>query len=216
MLALFPEIARSEADRERLGAAVGAALGVLEALSLPAVALLATFSSEIVVLLGGHSYDASGPVLAILALALGVSYINGVYGNALLALGRQNMLFWLTLPTLVVNLVANLLLIPPYGADGAAWAVVISEVVGLAIIRGAYVRVAGRPPSPPHLRILIAGTALGALAAIKFGLSPKIGDLALVLGGGALGLVVYAALILLLGALPESILVRLPQFKPAR
>ena len=103
-------------------------------------------------LLGTHSYSASGPVLAILALALGLSYLNGVYGNALFALGRQKMVFWLALPTLVVNLVANLLLIPPYGADGAAWAVVISEIVALAIVREAYVRVAGRPPAPPGRR----------------------------------------------------------------
>lgn len=216
MLALFPEIARSQDDRARLGYTVGAALGVLEALSLPAVALLATFSSEIVVLLGTHAYDASGPVLAILALALGLSYLNGVYGNALVALGRQRFVFWLALPTLVINLIANLLLIPPYGAAGAAWAVVISEVIALAIVRAGYVRVAGRPPAPPHLRILGAGTVLGALAAIKFGLSPQIGDLALVLGGGALGLVLYAALILLLRALPESVLVRIPQLKLAR
>jgi O-antigen/teichoic acid export membrane protein len=216
MLALFPEIARSENDPARLRATVGAALGVLEAVSLPAVALLATFSSEIVVLLGTHSYDASGPVLAILALALGISYLNGVYGNALVALGRQRMLFWVSVPTLLVNLVANLLLIPPYGVDGAAWAVVISEVVALATVRWAYVRVAGAPPAPPHLRILAAGSALGALAAIKFALSPALGDLALVLGGGAVGLVVYAALILLLGALPESILVRLPVLRHAR
>src|SRR5207244_38510 len=129
MLALFPEIARSQDDPARLGSTVGAALGVLEAVSLPAVALLATFSSEIVVVLGTHSYDASGPVLAILALALGISYLNGVYGNALMALGRQQLVFWLALPTLAVNLLANLLLIPPYGVDGAAWAVVISEIV---------------------------------------------------------------------------------------
>jgi O-antigen/teichoic acid export membrane protein len=126
------------------------------------------------------------------------------------------MLFWISVPTLLVNLVANLLLIPSYGVDGAAWAVVISEIVAFGIVREAYVRAAGRPPAPPHLRILAAGSALAALAALKFGLSPQIPKIVLVLGGGALGLVVYAALVLLLGALPESVLVRLPQLKHAR
>jgi O-antigen/teichoic acid export membrane protein len=92
MLALFPAITRREGDQERLSTTVGAALGGLEAIALPITALLAIFAPEIVVVLGGHKYVRAAPVLAILALALGLSYLNGVFGSALLALGQQRRL----------------------------------------------------------------------------------------------------------------------------
>jgi O-antigen/teichoic acid export membrane protein len=210
MLALFPTIARSEGDRHRLAATVGAALGGLEAIALPIAALLAIFSPEIVVLLGGQKYAAAAPVLAILAGALALSYLNGVFGNALMALGRQRTLLWLTMATLGVNVAANLALIPPLGITGAAIAVVISEVVAFLVVRAFYIRVAGAPLRPPHLRILAAGMALGVLAVLKFALPLGSKPLLVVTVGGLLGGLVYSALLLRLGALPVSITSRLP------
>jgi O-antigen/teichoic acid export membrane protein len=210
MLALFPAIARAELDRPRLAATVGTALSALEAAALPLAALMAMFSPEIVVLLGGHKYAAAAPSLAILAVALAVSYVAGVFGSALLALGRQQTLFWLALAPLGVNLLMNLLLIPPLGANGAAIAVGLSELVGLAVVGKYYVRVAGPPAQPRHLRILTAGLVLGLLAALKFGLGLHRDPLLITLVGGSLGAVLYAGAVLGLGAIPSSITDQIP------
>lgn len=210
MLALFPIIARSENDRPRLAATTGVALAGLEPAAVGMAALVAIFSPEIVVILGGHKYHSAAPVLAVLALALAISYLSGVYGNALMALGRQRTLLWISLGPLLVNLIANLGLIPPLGVNGAAIAVVISEVVGLLAVRAYYVRVAGPPSRPAHARILIAGLPLAAMAALKFGLGIHTAPLLVVLVGGALGAVLYAGALLLLGAVPSAILDQIP------
>jgi O-antigen/teichoic acid export membrane protein len=210
MLALFPTIARSADGDSRLSVTIGSALTVLEAIGVPLAALMAIFSPEIVVLLGGHKYASAAPVLAILSLALFLSYVNGVFGNALMAMGRQRRLFWLASATLGVNVIVNLVLIPPLGPNGAAIAVVISEVVGVALVRRYYVQVAGPPASTAHRRIIAAGGVLAVLAAVKFALPLGSDPLLVATVGGLLGIVVYGALLLRLGVLPESITRRIP------
>lgn len=210
MLALFPSIARSEEDPGRLGAVIGVALAGLEAIALPVAALTAIFSPQLVVLFGGPKYAAAAPVLAILAVALGISYVAGVYGNALIALGRQRTLFWLGIGPLVVNLLVNLALIPPLGPTGAAVAVVISELVVLLLCRRYYIRIAGPPSRTPHLRILAAGIGLGVIAAVKFALPLGGQPVLTIVLGGMLAAVLYAALLLRLGGLPAPILDQLP------
>jgi O-antigen/teichoic acid export membrane protein len=149
-------------------------------------------------------------VLAILSLALAISYVNGVYGNALMALGRQHMLLWVTLWPLSFNIVANLVLIPPLGVNGAAIAVVLSELVGLWAVRRLYVRVAGAPASRRHGRLVGPALVLAALAAVKFALGIRSDPLVVLLLGGALGAVLYAAAVLAAGALPRAILDQMP------
>jgi O-antigen/teichoic acid export membrane protein len=210
MLAVFPSIARSEEDPPRRAAIVGTALGGLEVASLGMAALMAIFSREIAVALGGPKYSAAGPVLAILSLALAISYVNGVYGNALMALGRQHMLLWVTLWPLSLNIVANLVLIPPLGVNGAAIAVVLSELVGLWAVRRLYVRVAGAPAPRRHGRLVGPALVLAALAAVKFALGIRSDPLVVLLLGGALGAVLYAAAVLAAGALPRAILDQMP------
>jgi O-antigen/teichoic acid export membrane protein len=213
MLALFPTIARNEDDKSRLSVTIGSALTVLEAIGVPLSALVAIFSPQIVVLLGGHKYASAAPVLAILSLALFLSYVNGVFGNALMAMGRQRRLFWLAAATLVVNVVVNLALIPPLGPNGAAIAVVISEVVAVLLIRRYYVQVAGPPVSAAHRKVIAAGASLAVLAAVKFALPLGSQPLLVATVGGLLGVLVYGALLLRLGVLPPSIAHRIPSPK---
>jgi O-antigen/teichoic acid export membrane protein len=108
-----------------------------------------------------------------------------------------------------INVVVNLLLIPPWGIIGAAVAVVISEVAALAIVRGLYVSVAGAPRRPPNGRILAAGVPLGVLAAIKFALPLGSKPLLVLAVGIPLGGLLYSALLLRLGALPPAVTSRL-------
>jgi O-antigen/teichoic acid export membrane protein len=209
MLALFPEIARRGAHSERLAPIVGAAEAGMLAIALPTVVLGITFAPEIVQVVGGDAYEDSATVLSILIVALAMSYLNGVYGNALLALGRQAALLAVTSAVLVVNLAVNLAMIPPWGVRGAAVAVVISEILAVFLVRRYYVKAAGRPATPPLGRIVAAAAVLAALGAAKLLLIGDLPALAGALGGGALGLVLYAGLLVGFRALPEPLASRL-------
>ena len=175
----------------------------MEAFALPVVVVTAVFADEIVRVIGGPGFADAAPVLQLI-LAIGVSYLNGVYGNALVALGRQSALLRLSVIVLAANLAINLVLIPPLGAKGAAIAVVATEVLAFFAVRRLYGRHAGALPSPPHGRILLAGLGLLAAVAIR-ALAGGLPDLLLIAVGGAAALAAYGTLLVSLRAVPEPI-----------
>ena len=211
MLALFPEIARLTGQRERVDGIVNAALGVMEAIALPLVLVFAMFADDVIRVIAGDDFSDAAWVLRILTVALGVSYLSGVYGNALPALGRQNQLFRWSLVVLGANLVVNLALIPPFGVVGAAIAVVLSELIGFAVVRHLYGQV-GRAPWPSfEPRMLLAGLLMAAaMAPLLLVPNGFAGSLVAVAVGGALGGLVYAAALIALRAVPAAIVPYLP------
>ncbi len=80
-------------------------------------------------LLFGHRYTGSGPVLALLVWSLIFVYISIVSEVWFLASGALKYLLPKTLVAAAVSLILNLLLIPAYGAKGAAVATVVSYSV---------------------------------------------------------------------------------------
>jgi O-antigen/teichoic acid export membrane protein len=211
MLALFPEIARLTGQRERVDAIVSAALSVMEVIALPAVLLVAVFADDVIRVIADQDYADAAWVLRILTFALGISYLNGVYGHALPALGRQNRLFRLSLVVLACNLAINLALIPPFGVVGAAVAVVISEVIAFVFVRRLYGEVGTAPTPKVDPRILLAGAVM-VIAVMPALLLPNTlgGALLTVALGGALGMLVYAGVLIALRAVPQAIAVHLP------
>lgn len=212
MLALFPEIARRTADRVSVDGLVVTALGVMEVIALPLVVLGVVFADDVVTVIGGEEFADAAWVLRVLMLALGISYVNGVYGNALVALGRQDAMFKWSLVVLGINLVANLALIPPFGVVGASVAVVVSEGLALLALRRLYAVGGAMPRIWPDPRILLAGAVMVVVVAPKFLLPDDVlGALPTVLVGSALGLLAYAAAIAALKAVPEAIAAQLPR-----
>lgn len=93
------------------------------------VALPMTFlSTPIVTLLFGEPYAASGPVLAIHTWASIFVFLGVASGQWFLAENRQVLSFQRTALGAVVNVILNVLLIPKFGAVGAAVATLISQV----------------------------------------------------------------------------------------
>jgi O-antigen/teichoic acid export membrane protein len=203
MLALFPEIARQSENRDRLRSLVTPALAAMQAFALPVAGLTAIFASQIVNLVGGAEYAGAAPVLRILMLALAISYLNGVYGNALLALGRQGRLFWLSVLVLAGNIGLNLALIPPFGVTGAAWAVTASEALSFIVVRRLYREAAGGLGPTASGRVVLAATGLVPALALELLLDGHVPSIVLVAMGGVLGLVGYFGLLLHFKAVPE-------------
>jgi len=133
--AMAPSItAAHERDTAAYLASVRRLLGFLAAIALAAAVALSLLSAPIVSALFGREFAASAPVLAVhawagvfVALGLGQGTWNVCEGLTRLALVR-------TLGGAVMNIVLNVLLIPRFGALGAALATVVSYAVSAYLL----------------------------------------------------------------------------------
>ena len=80
-------------------------------------------------LLLGQGFLDSEPAMRILALALGIAFVNNAFIGALNASDRQISFSWAAGWSVVANLALNLTLIPLFGYLGASWATVMTELV---------------------------------------------------------------------------------------
>jgi O-antigen/teichoic acid export membrane protein len=130
--ALYPAL--SEQFHVARGAAVSLFLrsqALTAALGLMIAIALALSAPWLMTLLYGTGFVTAGPILAILGwaiLCMYISYTNSTFFNAV---DRQQLNLWTAVLAGVVNVTANLMLVPRYGVRGAAWATVLSEGVFL-------------------------------------------------------------------------------------
>jgi len=148
-------------------------------------------------LLLGHGFLDSEPAMRILALALGIAFVNNAFIGALNASDRQTSFSWAAGWSVAANVALNLVLIPLFGYQGASWATVMTELVLFAagwILTARYVgRVAIFTLS---WRVIVAGLVM---AVAIFPLRDLDGfKVAIPIVTGA---VVYGAAVLLLRAL---------------
>ena len=147
-----------------------------------------------------YQFPESAPALRILSLGIVLMFVNNAFIAALSATDRQLSFTWAALASMVVNVVLNLALIPPFGYLGASWATVVTEL-GLVVFGWLLTaRHLGRVPVLRlSWRILLAGLVMGAaLYPFQWVHGPLT---LLAIAGGA---VVYGAAILLLRAVDEE------------
>jgi O-antigen/teichoic acid export membrane protein len=148
-------------------------------------------------LLLGRQFLPSAPALRVLALALGVAFVNNAFIGALNASDRQLSFTWAAAWSLVANVALNLTLIPLFGYQGASWATVATELVlGIAgwVLTARYV---GRVPvAGLSWRVVLAGLVMAAAIFPLRNLSGV--EILIPIAAGA---VVYAVAVLLLRAL---------------
>jgi O-antigen/teichoic acid export membrane protein len=144
----------------------------------------------------GSGYEPSAPALRILAIALGIAFINNAFIGALNASDRQVSFTWAAGWSVVVNVLLNLALIPPFSFIGASWATVMTELtlaVAGWILTARYVgRVA---VASIGWRVIVAGLIMGVAVYPLSGLSGY--GVAIPI---AVGAVVYGVAVLLLRA----------------
>lgn len=119
-----PQIARFHAQRDldtlQHETTKAARLGF--GLALAAMAVLALFGDTVVLGLVGEDFKIAIPTFLILGSARVLFSAMGPVGIALNMTGNARMTASLTMASALLNAVLNALLIPPYGAIGAAWA----------------------------------------------------------------------------------------------
>ncbi len=207
VLTFFPVLSRLQPHDPDLNGIVAKATVALELVTVPLLVVLIGFADPVVSVIAGPGFGGAAGILRVLMVALGLIYFNTLYFGVLTAQGLQRRLFWILIGVLLCNVPINLILIPLWGARGAALAVVASELTALFLILRAYRRVGSLPRLRAPLRVLAAGSgvALAVLLILYASSAAHIPALAELAGGVPLAALLYVALLHLLHALPEDI-----------
>jgi O-antigen/teichoic acid export membrane protein len=182
-----PLAARMFAERDRLGVndlywrtAIWIAI-----LTFPVFALTFSLAEPLTVLLFGARYASSAPILAVLALGYYVNAATGLNGLTLKVFGKVRALVLLNVATILCSILLSLILVPRWGAFGAAAGITVSLFVhnGLKQL-GLKLGTGVRLFAPEYFRVYawIVSCALG-LFALDWFVSPPI---AVTLAVGAL------------------------------
>ena len=194
--ALSPQLSAMFAREDREGAREVYQVTTLWSIVMAwPVYLACAVLAPVVLVVFGDGYTEGAPVVVLLSLAMLVAVASGSVDTVVLMSGRSMLSLVNTLITLVINVVLNLLLIPPFGLVGAgiAWAVaiVVRNVLPLVQIR----RALGMSPFGPGTAV-VAGSAL-LLVGVVPGLVAVLGaDTLVVVGTTLAGGLAYLAVVL--------------------
>ena len=145
-------------------------------------------------------YPESEASFRILSLAMVLVFVNNAYIGALSGSDHQSSFTWAAGWSLVANVALNVALIPSFGATGASWATVVTELVlgavGWVLVKRHVGQVAVFQQS---WRVLLAGLVMGAAV---YPLR-DFGGVRIAIPI-ALGVVVYGVAILLLRAVSKD------------
>ncbi|MHB8531247.1 MAG: flippase [Solirubrobacteraceae bacterium] len=201
---LTPVIAASwPHDRERMLSAVRFGAELLTVASLGALAFAIVAAGPVVRLVFGAQFSAAAPALPVLTGAFVLICFGYLNGNLLAVLGLQMRLLKIGLWALLVNLIGNLLLVPPFGFIAAAWMTLLTElVVWVLSLKVILTRLElGLASAIPPTRIgrtalaaLVLGGALGLMRAVGVPLG----------GLAAAACVLYPLLLFALGAIESA------------
>lgn len=125
-------------------------------LSFPVFALTFGIAPKLVTVLFGHEYASSAAVLAVLAVGYFAAVAMAFSSESLQVLHRTRALVWSNLLMIVSSIVLALLLVPKYGALGAAFAVTAARLMGVGIRQAALMRSGSMTTTPAAVRSIWA------------------------------------------------------------
>lgn len=163
LASLFPVLAQAVGEPDRFRLYFNLALRLLAVTSFGACVVLATAAEPLLGLLYGAEFRASAPLLTILVWAQPVVFLATAVANANMVRSHPSYNLLATAVGAATNVGLNLLLIPRWGAAGAAWATLCSCLLGWVVTL--LVPVTTRPLVLSALRIFLPGGVL-ALAAV--------------------------------------------------
>lgn len=160
---VFPVYARlAEGDRATLAAFHERTLRFLSALGLLVPATVILVAPSIMALLYPAGYVAGTSILAVLCLAVPCVFAAYPHVVLLLSTGHQRTMMRVSVSAAVLNVAANLVAIPRWGALGAAWTTVGTEAFVLLTSAWCGARCTGVRARPSVLlRPLAAAAAAG-------------------------------------------------------
>lgn len=135
-------VKKSEPERRQLAHRLFQALAAAGVGTLCIGIFLPRLILEIV---GGNRYLPAAGGLRLLLCAAAISFLVSTFGAVVYLSGNQRYLWRIAAAVLVANVVANLVAIPLWGIDGAAGALVLSELVALGYSSATARRIGYKP-----------------------------------------------------------------------
>lgn len=180
MTTLFPMIAVAyPAHPGRVRDLLQIAAEYLSMASLPILAFTIVAARPIVTFLFGSEFAEAAPALPVLAGAFVSISFGYLVGNMVVILELQRVLLRNAAVGLVINVVLNVLLIPRYGFQAAAWITLLTEATVMSLSMRAVLRALGMRPRVRRLaRILAAAVAMGAVVGLARAAGAPLGVLA--------------------------------------
>ena len=178
-------------------------MAVMLGISLPAITLLWAIDDAVIALIAGPSFSAGALVMPIAALGYLLSLLSS-FADVALGLAFRQVISTVSIAiALAVNFVLNVVLIPIWGIEGAAWATLGAFAVQL-MVSGAAARMVGalRIDGARLVKIVLAAIISGLCVRVTTAIlgPPVWGALLVAVLGGCL----YVGLIWFGGAIPES------------
>lgn len=122
-------------ERDRMNSILRKTTKVMLGISMPLAILFMIFAREVVMILAGSGFEPAVPAMIAIMPTLVVIGISSLYGNQVLVpMGQEKAVAISAAAGAVTNLIINAILIPPYGAAGAAVSTLIAEVMVLIFI----------------------------------------------------------------------------------
>jgi O-antigen/teichoic acid export membrane protein len=126
MMVMFPLLAQAASDEQRFGHYLKSSFRLLLVVAFAACAVLIPLAAPLVKLLYGSEFGSSADLVVVLIWSNVPIFFLVVITNAMVATRLQHLMPYSAVAGALSNIVLNLILIPRYGAIGAAWATVIS------------------------------------------------------------------------------------------
>jgi O-antigen/teichoic acid export membrane protein len=157
LLPLLASAERESAAATRLRQLLELSIAMLLAVAVPIAVCGGILAPAIVVLIYGHHYHSSIYLLQVLLPAFIPICLGYILTGQLILHGMLRPYIVITFVGAVLNVIANAVAIPRYGAAAAAWATLGTELVVMAAIAGVVGRRLGvRFPINRVLRLLVA------------------------------------------------------------
>jgi O-antigen/teichoic acid export membrane protein len=186
-------------DQASFGRLTARSFDVMMLLVCPLIAGTLVLGPELMALVAGPDFRASGDILKVLVFAIGVIYLNTVISHAVVALDAQRRMLPIYIGVALFTLAGYVWLIPTYGMWAAAWLTLTSEtLVGI----GSLWVTLRHTPIPFHPRISIAAIAASVIMGILVAqLSAFWAPIPI-----AVGAVVYFVCVYAFGGIPKDVL----------
>jgi O-antigen/teichoic acid export membrane protein len=202
---LMPEFARLTDHQARLDEILQKAFSVMQVTIVPLIVFFVIFAEEVIRLSGGSDFHEATLVLQILVVGVSASFLGALLAQALIALNYQTRLLVVLLFVLVVNVALNLVLIPPWGAHGAAAALLASEILVIGALIGVYRRIGAIPKLHRAPQVLVAACVMAAVALAPLPLLDSASAVLVLAIGGSISAAVYVGLLYALKAMPREV-----------
>lgn len=129
MTAIFPKLAKHSEEKDKFRNIQITAVYYLGGIGIFLSISLYLGAEIIFQLFFSDKYDNSIPIFKILVWFLAIVFLYGPISNSLVAKNRIKFLAYLNLFMIILNVVLNFILIPDYGAKGAAMTTIVCEIL---------------------------------------------------------------------------------------